>query len=96
MKSFLVAACTATFVAAQDFYPNTLDAADSAPQLFASGFIEDFMGVDNDTAASYAASCYDNGDMIKNTMEATTYIRLEDYVRGYHKLFKYWSQAPET
>ena len=96
MKSFLAAACTAAFVAADDFYINRVDAADSAPQLFSSGFIEDFMGVDKDTAADYAASCYDAGDMIKNTMEATTYIRLEDYVRGYHKLYKYWNQAPAT
>ena len=55
MKSFLAAACTAAFVAADDLYINRVDAADSAPQLFSAGFIEDFMGVDKDTAADYAA-----------------------------------------
>ena len=96
MKSFVAAACTAAFVSGQAYMDTPKDTIDSPAQLFANGFLQDFMQVDESFSQMDAYNCFNGGDMIKDTMEATTYIRLNDYVRGYHKLYKYWNKTPST
>ena len=88
MKSFAAAASMAAIASAAQ----VVNMGDKST-TFADAFISNFTGqTDNSTVDA----CFKNNEIIEQTLAATSLIKVNDYMRGYHRIYKLWNENPQA
>jgi hypothetical protein len=88
MKSFAAAASMAAIASAAQ----VVNMGDKST-TFADAFISNFTGhTDNSTVDA----CFKNDQIIEQTLAATSLIKVNDYMRGYHRIYKIWNEAAQA
>ena len=88
MKSFAAAASMAAVASAAQVMNMS-----NQRLAFADSFISSFTGV---TDNSTVDACFDRENIIEETLAATSLIKVNDYMRGYHRIYKLWNEAAQS
>ena len=84
MKSFAAAASMAAIASgAQVMTPG------NKRQAFADAFVTGFTGI---TDSSTVDACFNDDSLMDQTLAATSLIKVNDYMRGFHRIYKIWNE----
>ena len=84
MKSFAAAASMAAIASgAQVMTPG------NKRQAFADAFVSGFTGI---TDSSTIDACFNDDSLMDQTLAATSLIKVNDYMRGFHRIYKIWNE----
>jgi len=88
MKTFAAAASMAALASAGQVMSMRDKRAD-----FADAFISSFTGV---TDSSTVDACFNQEGIVEQSLAAASLIKVNDYMRGYHRLYKIWNEAAQS
>jgi|Transcript_9169 hypothetical protein len=88
MKSFAAAASMAALSSAA-----AVKSISDMRQEFSDAFIASFTGT---TDARTVDTCFTSEQLLDQTLQATALIKVTDYMRGYHRLYKIWNESPKS